>query len=83
MTDMKIAILDDYFDTLRTLDCFAKLDSHAAPGASVTRAERRGSTARAIVVVRPVLGVSFGRDDPYRSKRAGNLVFGTAVPGYL
>jgi len=25
---MKIAILDDYFDTLRTLDCFAKLDGH-------------------------------------------------------
>ena len=25
---MKIAILDDYFDTLRTLDCFAKLRGH-------------------------------------------------------
>ena len=25
---MKIAILDDYFDTLRTLPCFHKLDSH-------------------------------------------------------
>jgi D-3-phosphoglycerate dehydrogenase len=25
---MKISILDDYFDTLRTLDCFAKLASH-------------------------------------------------------
>jgi D-3-phosphoglycerate dehydrogenase / 2-oxoglutarate reductase len=25
---MKIAILDDYFDTLRTLSCFHKLDSH-------------------------------------------------------
>jgi len=25
---MKIAILDDYFDTLRTLPCFAKLDGH-------------------------------------------------------
>ncbi|MGD0191152.1 MAG: D-2-hydroxyacid dehydrogenase family protein [Rhizomicrobium sp.] len=25
---MKIAILDDYFDTLRTLDCFAKLKGH-------------------------------------------------------
>jgi D-3-phosphoglycerate dehydrogenase len=25
---MKIAILDDYFDTLRTLECFAKLDGH-------------------------------------------------------
>jgi D-3-phosphoglycerate dehydrogenase / 2-oxoglutarate reductase len=25
---MKIAILDDYFDTLRTLDCFKKLDGH-------------------------------------------------------
>src|SRR3954452_18551070 len=25
---MKIAILDDYFDTLRTLDCFAKLKDH-------------------------------------------------------
>jgi D-3-phosphoglycerate dehydrogenase len=26
---VKIAILDDYFDTLRGLDCFAKLDGHA------------------------------------------------------
>lgn len=25
---MKISILDDYFDTLRTLDCFQKLDGH-------------------------------------------------------
>jgi len=25
---MKITILDDYFDTLRTLDCFAKLAGH-------------------------------------------------------
>jgi D-3-phosphoglycerate dehydrogenase len=25
---LKIAILDDYFDTLRTLDCFAKLKGH-------------------------------------------------------
>jgi len=25
---MKISILDDYFDTLRTLDCFAKLAGH-------------------------------------------------------
>jgi D-3-phosphoglycerate dehydrogenase len=25
---MKITILDDYFDTLRTLDCFAKLNGH-------------------------------------------------------
>src|SRR5262245_43940328 len=25
---MKIAILDDYFDTLRTLRCFRKLDGH-------------------------------------------------------
>src|SRR2546427_3497522 len=25
---MKIAILDDYFDTLRTLPCFRKLDGH-------------------------------------------------------
>src|ERR1700716_2374783 len=25
---MKITILDDYFDTLRTLDCFAKLKGH-------------------------------------------------------
>jgi D-3-phosphoglycerate dehydrogenase len=25
---MKVAILDDYFDTLRTLDCFAKLRQH-------------------------------------------------------
>ena len=25
---MNIAILDDYFDTLRTLPCFRKLDGH-------------------------------------------------------
>ena len=25
---MKISILDDYFDTLRTLQCFGKLDGH-------------------------------------------------------
>src|SRR5215469_16869296 len=25
---MKVAILDDYFDTVRTLDCFRKLDGH-------------------------------------------------------
>ena len=25
---MKIAILDDHFDTLRTLACFRKLDGH-------------------------------------------------------
>lgn len=25
---MKVAILDDYFDTLRTLECFRKLDGH-------------------------------------------------------
>src|SRR5262245_56331174 len=25
---MKITILDDYFDTLRTLSCFRKLDGH-------------------------------------------------------
>ena len=25
---MKVAILDDYFDTLKTLPCFSKLDGH-------------------------------------------------------
>ncbi|MET0721481.1 MAG: D-2-hydroxyacid dehydrogenase family protein, partial [Tardiphaga sp.] len=25
---MKVSILDDYFDTLRTLDCFGKLAGH-------------------------------------------------------
>jgi len=25
---VKISILDDYFDTLRTLDCFRRLDGH-------------------------------------------------------
>ena len=25
---MKISILDDYFDTVRTLSCFRKLDGH-------------------------------------------------------
>src|SRR6476659_7442873 len=28
MAPVKVSILDDYFDTLRTLDCFAKLDGH-------------------------------------------------------
>src|ERR1700730_11160126 len=28
MERMKVAILDDYFDTLRTLECFSKLDGH-------------------------------------------------------
>ena len=28
MVSMKISILDDYFDTLRTLSCFRKLDGH-------------------------------------------------------
>src|ERR1700742_2539259 len=27
-SQMKISILDDYFDTIRTLDCFAKLKGH-------------------------------------------------------
>ena len=26
---MNITILDDYFDTIRTLDCFRKVDGHA------------------------------------------------------
>jgi D-3-phosphoglycerate dehydrogenase len=25
---VKVSILDDYFDTIRTLDCFRKLDGH-------------------------------------------------------
>ena len=25
---MKVSVLDDYFDTIRTLDCFAKLKGH-------------------------------------------------------
>ena len=29
MPAMNITILDDYFDTLRTLPCFRKLDGHA------------------------------------------------------
>jgi hypothetical protein len=29
---MKISILDDYFDTLRTLACFHKLDGHEVTG---------------------------------------------------
>ena len=28
LTRVKVSILDDYFDTLRTLDCFAKLSGH-------------------------------------------------------
>jgi D-3-phosphoglycerate dehydrogenase / 2-oxoglutarate reductase len=28
MPHVNVAILDDYFDTLRTLKCFAKLDGH-------------------------------------------------------
>src|SRR4051812_4356304 len=27
-SQMKISVLDDYFDTLRTLDCFEKLKGH-------------------------------------------------------
>ena len=25
---MKVSVLDDYFDTIRTLDCFSKLGGH-------------------------------------------------------
>jgi hypothetical protein len=28
VADVKVAILDDYFDTIRTLQCFRKLDGH-------------------------------------------------------
>ena len=30
---MKIAVLDDYFNTVRTLDCFRKLDGHEVSNA--------------------------------------------------
>ena len=36
---MKISILDDYFDTLRTLDCFRKLDGYdVRSGTTMSRA---------------------------------------------
>ena len=55
---MKITILDDYFDTIRTLPCFRMLDGHAVafgqgdmPGQQIARlgpahdAERAGAFA--------------------------------------
>ena len=33
---MRVSILDDYFDTLRTLDCFEKLDGHEVTVFTIT-----------------------------------------------
>ena len=41
-TRLKISILDDYFDTLRTLPCFRKLDGHDVD--DLERPRRRTST---------------------------------------
>ena len=54
---MKIAILDDYFDTLRTLDCFEKLDGHEVTiwndhVQDVDALARRLKDAEALVLIR-------------------------------
>ena len=54
---MKIAILDDYFDTLRTLHCFRKLDGHDVTISNehvddVDRLAERLRQAEALVLIR-------------------------------
>jgi D-3-phosphoglycerate dehydrogenase len=54
---MKIAILDDWFDTLRTLPCFRKLDGHAVTVCTdhvedEDELVRRLSDAEALVLIR-------------------------------
>jgi D-3-phosphoglycerate dehydrogenase len=54
---MKIAILDDYQDCVRTLECFAKLDGHEVVVLNETIAEPRALAARlagveALVLIR-------------------------------
>jgi D-3-phosphoglycerate dehydrogenase len=54
---MKVAILDDYFDTLRTLECFGKLDGHEVTVwtdhvEDVDELARRLADAEALVLIR-------------------------------
>ena len=54
---MKIAVLDDYQDCVRTLACFAKLDGHEVVVLNETIAEPRALAARlagvqALVLIR-------------------------------
>jgi D-3-phosphoglycerate dehydrogenase len=54
---MKVAILDDYFDTLRTLECFGKLDGHEVTVWSdhvedVDELARRLADSEALVLIR-------------------------------
>ncbi|MBV9285772.1 MAG: D-2-hydroxyacid dehydrogenase family protein, partial [Acidimicrobiia bacterium] len=54
---MRVAILDDYFDTLRTLDAFAKLDGHSVTVwtdhvQDVDGLASRLADARALVLIR-------------------------------
>jgi D-3-phosphoglycerate dehydrogenase / 2-oxoglutarate reductase len=54
---MKVAILDDYFDTLRTLDCFERLDGHAVTVFTdhvhdVDRLAERLGDSEALVLIR-------------------------------
>ena len=41
---MKVSILDDYFDTLRTLECFRKLDGHEVTTTSRTPTGSRAAS---------------------------------------
>ena len=54
---MKITILDDYFDTVRTLDCFGKLDGHEVTiwndhVQNVDRLAERLADTEALVLIR-------------------------------
>jgi D-3-phosphoglycerate dehydrogenase / 2-oxoglutarate reductase len=54
---MRITILDDYFDTLRTLPCFSKLDGHEVtvwtdPVQDVDRLAQRLQETEALVLIR-------------------------------
>lgn len=62
---MKVAILDDYFDTLATLQCFEKLAGHDVTVFTVDGSARSSpSTAR-----RLGWRSSFGRATPPESER--------------
>jgi D-3-phosphoglycerate dehydrogenase len=54
---MKVAILDDYFDTVRTLECFGKLDDHDVTAwtdhiEDVDELARRLADTEALVLIR-------------------------------
>jgi D-3-phosphoglycerate dehydrogenase len=54
---MKVAVLDDYFDTLRTLECFSKLDGHEVTVwtdhvEDVDELARRMADTEALVLIR-------------------------------